>query len=71
MIDPFRPGGITPWLEIAKLGHARDGPVVSPLAPEIQLQLIAASRTGGPWNTGLGHTECSERYLGQNRGCSN
>lgn len=55
MIDPFRAGGITPWLDIAKLAHACDRPVVSHLAPEIQMHLIAAIPNGWtveymPWS---------------------
>jgi L-alanine-DL-glutamate epimerase-like enolase superfamily enzyme len=55
MIDPFRAGGITPWLEIAKLAHACGRPVVSHLAPEIQVHLIAAIPNGWtveymPWS---------------------
>ncbi|MCO5091670.1 mandelate racemase/muconate lactonizing enzyme family protein [Bosea sp. (in: a-proteobacteria)] len=46
MIDPFRAGGITPWLKIARLAEALGKPVVSHLAPEIQLHLIAAIPNG-------------------------
>lgn len=58
MIDPFRAGGITPWLEIAALAQAYDRPVVSHLAPEIQIHLIAAVANGRtveymPWSTAM------------------
>lgn len=55
MIDPFRAGGITPWLKIAELAHSYERPVVSHLAPEIQVHLIAAIPNGAtvefmPWS---------------------
>ena len=58
MIDPFRAGGITPWLSIAELAHAHDKPVVSHLAPEVQLHLIAAIPNGRtveymPWSIAM------------------
>jgi len=46
MIDPFRAGGITPWLKIAKLAEIFQKSVVSHLAPEIQMHLIAAIQNG-------------------------
>lgn len=58
MIDPFRAGGITPWLRIAGLAHARGKPVVSHLAPEVQVHLIAAIPNGYtveymPWSVAM------------------
>ncbi|WP_309085749.1 mandelate racemase/muconate lactonizing enzyme family protein [Chelativorans sp.] len=58
MIDPFRAGGITPWLRIAELAHARGRPVVSHLAPEVQVHLIAAAPNGHtveymPWSIAM------------------
>lgn len=58
MIDPFRAGGITPWLEIAELAKAYDRPVVSHLAPEVQMHLVAAIPNGRtvefmPWSTAM------------------
>jgi L-alanine-DL-glutamate epimerase-like enolase superfamily enzyme len=55
MIDPFRAGGITPWLQIAKLAETHRKPVVSHLAPEIQLHLLGAIPNGHtveymPWS---------------------
>ncbi len=46
MIDPFRAGGISTWLKIAALAEAHGKPVVSHLAPEIQMHLIAAIPNG-------------------------
>jgi L-alanine-DL-glutamate epimerase-like enolase superfamily enzyme len=58
MIDPFRAGGITPWLNIAKLADTYGKRVVSHLAPEIQLHLIAAIPNGYtveymPWSCAM------------------
>ncbi len=58
MIDPFRAGGITPWLTIAGMAHAEGRPVVSHLAPEIQVHLIGAVPNGWtveymPWSIAL------------------
>jgi L-alanine-DL-glutamate epimerase-like enolase superfamily enzyme len=58
MIDPFRAGGITPWLKIAALAEAFNMPVVSHLAPEIQVHLIGAIPNGltveyMPWSVRL------------------
>jgi L-alanine-DL-glutamate epimerase-like enolase superfamily enzyme len=46
MIDPFRAGGITGWLEIAELANRFGKRVVSHLAPEVQLHLIGAIPNG-------------------------
>ncbi len=46
MIDPFRAGGITPWLKVAALAEAFGLPVVSHLAPEIQVHLMGAIPNG-------------------------
>lgn len=58
MIDPFRAGGITGWLEIAALAHRFGKRVVSHLAPEVQLHLIGAIPNGWiveymPWFNAL------------------
>lgn len=58
MIDPFRAGGITPWLRIAALADAFSLPVVSHLAPEIQVHLVGAIPNGVtveymPWSVRL------------------
>jgi L-alanine-DL-glutamate epimerase-like enolase superfamily enzyme len=58
MIDPFRAGGITPWLKIAAIAEAFNLPVVSHLAPEIQVHLIGAIPNGltveyMPWSVAL------------------
>lgn len=58
MIDPFRAGGITPWLGIAELAQTYGKPVVSHLAPEVQLHLIAAIPNGRtveymPWSMAM------------------
>lgn len=58
MIDPFRAGGITGWLKVAALAEAFDLPVVSHLAPEIQVHLVGAVPNGltveyMPWTTRL------------------
>jgi L-talarate/galactarate dehydratase len=58
MIDPFRAGGITPWLKVAALAQAFNVPVVSHLAPEIQVHLIGSVPNGltveyMPWSTRL------------------
>ena len=46
MIDPFRVGGIGPWLKIAHMAEAAGLPAVSHLAPEIQLHLLGAVPNG-------------------------
>ena len=58
MIDPFRAGGITGWLEIAALAGRFGKRVVSHLAPEVQLHLIGAIPNGWlveymPWFNAL------------------
>ncbi|TPJ57489.1 mandelate racemase/muconate lactonizing enzyme family protein [Mesorhizobium sp. B2-6-1] len=58
MIDPFRAGGITPWLAIAELAQVHGKPVVSHLAPEVQLHLVAAIPNGRtveymPWSIAM------------------
>jgi L-talarate/galactarate dehydratase len=58
MIDPFRAGGVTQWLKIAALAEAFNLPVVSHLAPEIQVHLIGATPNGltveyMPWSIRL------------------
>src|SRR5690606_35774550 len=58
MIDPFRAGGITPWLKIAALAEAFNLPAVSHLAPEIQVHLVGAVPNGltveyMPWSVRL------------------
>ena len=58
MIDPFRAGGITPWLKIAHMAEAFNLPVVSHVAPELQVHLIAAIPNGltveyMPWSSEL------------------
>lgn len=46
MIDPFRAGGVGPWLRIAGLAAQNGLRVVSHLAPEIQMHLINAIPNG-------------------------
>ena len=58
MIDPFRAGGITAWLRIAALAEAFNLPVVSHLAPEVQVHLVGAVPNGltveyMPWSLRL------------------
>jgi L-alanine-DL-glutamate epimerase-like enolase superfamily enzyme len=58
MIDPFRVGGITPWLKVAALAEAFNLPVVSHLAPELQVHLVGAVPNGltveyMPWSVRL------------------
>jgi L-alanine-DL-glutamate epimerase-like enolase superfamily enzyme len=58
MIDPFRAGGITQWLKIAALAEAFNLPVVSHLAPEVQVHLVGAIPNGltveyMPWSIRL------------------
>jgi L-alanine-DL-glutamate epimerase-like enolase superfamily enzyme len=58
MIDPFRAGGITGWLRTAALAEAHGLPVVSHLAPEIQVHLIPAIPNGltvefMPWSVAM------------------
>jgi L-alanine-DL-glutamate epimerase-like enolase superfamily enzyme len=58
MIDPFRAGGITPWLKIARFAETLGKPVVSHLAPEIQVHLIGAIPNGRtveymPWSVAM------------------
>ena len=58
MIDPFRAGGITQWLKIAALAESFGLPVVSHLAPEIQVHLVGTIPNGMtveymPWSMRL------------------
>ena len=58
MVDPFRVGGVTQWLKAAALAEAFDLPIVSHLAPEVQVHLIAAVPNGltveyMPWSVAL------------------
>jgi L-alanine-DL-glutamate epimerase-like enolase superfamily enzyme len=58
MIDPFRVGGITPWLKVAGMAEAFNLPVVSHLAPEIQVHLVGSVPNGMtveymPWSVQL------------------
>ena len=58
MIDPFRVGGITAWLKVAGMAEAFGVPVVSHLAPEIQVHLVGSVRNGltveyMPWSIRL------------------
>jgi L-alanine-DL-glutamate epimerase-like enolase superfamily enzyme len=58
MIDPFRAGGITGWLRTAALAEAHGLPVVSHLAPEIQVHLVPAIPNGlivefMPWSVAM------------------
>lgn len=58
MIDPFRAGGISQWLKIAAMAEAFNLPVVSHLAPEVQVHLIGAIPNGltveyMPWSVRL------------------
>jgi len=46
MVDPFRVGGITEWLKVAGMAEAFGLPVVSHLAPEIQVHMIGAVPNG-------------------------
>lgn len=46
MVDPFRVGGITEWLKVAGMAEAFGLPIVSHLAPEIQVHLIGAVPNG-------------------------
>ena len=58
MIDLLRVGGVTPWRKAAALAEAFNLPVVSHLAPEIHIQLMAAIPNGltvefMPWSLRL------------------
>jgi L-alanine-DL-glutamate epimerase-like enolase superfamily enzyme len=58
MIDILRAGGVTGWLKIAAMAHAFNRPVVSHLAPELQVHLVAAVPNGltveyMPWTLAL------------------
>jgi L-alanine-DL-glutamate epimerase-like enolase superfamily enzyme len=58
MVDPFRIGGITQWLKVAGMAEAYNRPVVSHLAPELQVHLIGAVPNGMiveymPWSVRL------------------
>jgi L-alanine-DL-glutamate epimerase-like enolase superfamily enzyme len=58
MIDILRAGGVTGWLKIAGMAHAFNKPVVSHLAPELQVHLVAAVPNGltveyMPWSARL------------------
>ncbi len=46
MADVFRAGGITGWLRIAALAQSFNAPIVSHLAPEISVHLVAAVPNG-------------------------
>jgi len=58
MVDVLRSGGISGWLKIAHMAEAFNLPVVSHLAPELQVHTVAAVPNGltveyMPWSTGL------------------
>jgi len=58
MIDILRAGGVTGWLKIAAMAQAFNKPVVSHLAPELQVHLVAAVPNGltveyMPWTLAL------------------
>jgi L-alanine-DL-glutamate epimerase-like enolase superfamily enzyme len=58
MIDPFRVGGITGWLKVAGMAEAFGLPVVSHLAPELQVHLVGSVGNGltveyMPWSVRL------------------
>ncbi len=58
MIDILRAGGVSGWLKIAGMAHAFNKPVVSHLAPELQVHLVAAIPNGltveyMPWSARL------------------
>jgi len=58
MIDILRAGGVTQWLKIAGMAEAFNIPVVSHLAPEIHVHLVAAVPNGltveyMPWSSKL------------------
>jgi L-alanine-DL-glutamate epimerase-like enolase superfamily enzyme len=58
MVDPFRVGGISNWLKAAAIAEGFNLPVVSHLAPEIQVHLIGAVPNGltlefMPWSVAL------------------
>lgn len=58
MIDILRAGGVTGWLKIAGMAQAFNKPVVSHLAPELQVHLVAAVPNGltveyMPWSARL------------------
>ncbi len=46
MIDPFRVGGITPWMKVAAMAEAFNLPVVSHVAPELMVHVVAACPNG-------------------------
>lgn len=58
MVDPFRVGGITQWLKAAALAEAFHLPIVSHLAPEVQVHLVGAVPNGltvefMPWSVAM------------------
>ena len=58
MIDIFRAGGVTGWMKIAAMAEAFNLPVVSHVAPELQVHLVAACPNGltveyMPWSVEL------------------
>jgi L-alanine-DL-glutamate epimerase-like enolase superfamily enzyme len=58
MIDILRAGGVSGWLKIAGMAQAFNKPVVSHLAPELQVHLVAAVPNGltveyMPWSARL------------------
>jgi len=58
MVDILRAGGVTGWLKIAGMADAFNVPIVSHLAPEIQVHLVAAVPNGltveyMPWSSRL------------------
>ncbi len=58
MIDILRAGGVTQWMKIAGMAEAFNIPVVSHLAPEIQVHLVSAIPNGltveyMPWSSRL------------------
>ena len=58
MVDILRSGGVSGWLKIAHMAEYFNLPVVSHLAPELQVHTVAAVPNGltveyMPWSVGL------------------
>ncbi len=56
MVDIMRAGGITGWMKVARMAEVFNMPVVTHLAPEIQVHTLAACPNGTyvewmPWST--------------------
>ena len=67
ILDLARVGGVTPWRKIAALAHAHRVPVCGHVVPEIQVHLLASSRTLTWSSTSPARPACWGRCPGSSR----